>query len=46
MKIFTTTIFTISILFCAWFAVSYADVLANNLHSGELASWNLFGMFL
>lgn len=46
MKIIIKTIFTISIIFCAWFAVSYVDILANNLHSGELANWNFFGMLI
>lgn len=34
------------IVFLAWFVISYADVLANNLHSGELADWNFFKMFI
>ncbi len=46
MRIIIGTIFTISIIFCAWFTVSYVDILANNLHSGELADWNIFGMLI
>ena len=46
MRIITGTIFTISIIACAWFAVSYIDILAHNLSSGTLASWNFFGMLL
>ena len=33
---------TISIMFCAWVVASFGDVMANNLHSGTLAFWNLF----
>ena len=34
------------VLFILWCAVSYADVLAHNLSSGEIASWNFFNVFI
>lgn len=34
------------VLFVLWCVVSYADVIAHNLSSGELSSWNFFGMFI
>jgi len=46
MRIITGTIFAISIIFCAWFTISYVDIIAHNLSSGELANWNFFGMLL
>jgi hypothetical protein len=46
MRIAIGTIFTISIIFCAWFTISYIDIIAHNLSSGELANWNFFGMLL
>lgn len=39
-------LFTISVMFCVWVVVSYADILANNLHSGTLAFWNFFGIIM
>ena len=41
---FQKILFTISIMFLVWFVASYIDILANNLHSGALAFWNLFGL--
>ena len=46
MRIVMGTIFTISVIACAWFAVSYIDIRAHNLSSGTLASWNFFGMLI
>lgn len=41
---FQKILFTIGFIFCAWVGISYIDILANNLHSGALAFWNLFGL--
>lgn len=41
---FQKILFTIGFIFCAWVGISYIDILANNLHSGTLAFWNLFGL--
>ena len=46
MRIVMGTIFTISVIACAWFTISYIDILAHNLSSGTLASWNFFGMLI
>ena len=43
---FQKILFTISIMFCIWFGASYVDVIANNLHSGTLAFWNIFALLL
>lgn len=43
---FQKILFTISIMFVGWACISYVDILANNLHSGALAFWNLFNIIL
>ena len=46
MRIIINTLFTISVIVCLWFAISYVDILANNLEGGNLANWNFFGMLI
>ena len=43
---FQKILFIISFMFCTWFVASYIDILANNLHSGTLAFWNFFSLFI
>ena len=45
MKTITTIIYTISILFCIWFAASWIDIVSDNCNLNPVHSeYNLFVM--
>lgn len=46
LKVLDTIFMGAVVIMIGYMMVSYADILANNLHSGELADWNIFKILM